>query len=210
MINVMLVDNQKIFYESLKCLLERNNLINVICYAKDFAGCLDNLRSNKIDIIIMDVVDDCFKIVEFVKNKKLDVKTLILSGNSDVELLVKANELNVDGFIMKDTTDSIELINSIFDVSRGERYIQSELIPILNNYLINLDSDKDKLELLTARELEILKMIAIGGKNSEIAAKMSISERTIKNHLTHIFDKIEVSDRTQAAVFAIKNNLIKI
>ena len=92
----------------------------------------------------------------------------------------------------------------------GESYIQPKLIPALNNRLVARDVDKDKIDLLTARELEVLIQVANGKFNKEIATSLNISERTVKNHISNIFKKIEVADRTQAAVFAIKNDIIKL
>jgi DNA-binding NarL/FixJ family response regulator len=99
---------------------------------------------------------------------------------------------------------------AIFAVLNGESYIQPNLIPELNSYLIHKDDDKIKLESLTKREVEVLIEVAKGNFNKDIALHLNISERTVKNHMVSIFKKIEVADRTQAAVFAIKNNLIKI
>ena len=92
----------------------------------------------------------------------------------------------------------------------GENYIQPKLIPSLNNYLVHKDVEVDKIKSLTRREMDVLKLMAVGGFNKDIAAKLNISERTVKNHISNIFKKIEVTDRTQAAVFAIKNNLVSI
>ena len=76
--------------------------------------------------------------------------------------------------------------------------------------MVNRDIEKDKITLLTNRELEVLAQVANGMFNKEIATNLNISERTVKNHISNIFKKIDVSDRTQAAVFAIKNNIIKL
>lgn len=81
---------------------------------------------------------------------------------------------------------------------------------LLNANLAERDVMKDKINELTKREVEVLKLLANGMFNKEIAATLNISERTVKNHVSNIFKKIMVSDRTQAAVFAIKNNLVKI
>ena len=89
-------------------------------------------------------------------------------------------------------------------------YIQPSMIPELNYRLAHRDVEKDKLESLTKREKEILIQVASGMSNKEIAINLDISERTVKNHISNIFKKIDVSDRTQAAVFAIKNDLIKV
>ena len=80
----------------------------------------------------------------------------------------------------------------------------------MNNKLVSRDIDKDKIDSLTGREIEVLIQVANGMFNKEIANTLNISERTVKNHISNIFKKIEVSDRTQAAVFAIKNDLIKL
>ena len=77
-----------------------------------------------------------------------------------------------------------------------------------NAKMIERDSDKQKIDDLTRRELDVLKLLAEGMFNKEIALKLNISERTVKNHVSNIFKKIDVADRTQAAVFAIRNNLI--
>ena len=86
----------------------------------------------------------------------------------------------------------------------------SYLIPLLNARLIKRDHDYDKIESLTKRELEVLIQIAKGLFNKEIADSLLISERTVKNHISNIFKKINVNDRTQAAVFAIRNKIVDI
>jgi DNA-binding NarL/FixJ family response regulator len=100
-----------------------------------------------------------------------------------------------------------ELVNHC---NSNNEYIQPELIPHLNSALINIDEDRVKVKLLTKRELEVLIFVAKGNFNKDIALSLDISERTVKNHISNIFRKIDVEDRTQAAVFAIKNNLIRI
>ena len=83
-------------------------------------------------------------------------------------------------------------------------------VPSLNSKMIEKNRDEGKIESLTKRELEVLKLLAVGMYNKEVAEKLNISERTVKNHVSNIFKKIEVTDRTQAAVFAIRNNLIEL
>lgn len=84
------------------------------------------------------------------------------------------------------------------------------LIPLLNSKLIARDLDAERLEQLSKREIEVLKLVAVGMFNKEIGVELGISERTVKNHLSSIFKKIDSSDRTQAAVFAIRNGLVDI
>ena len=123
--------------------------------------------------------------------------------------LIKAIDFNCDGYILKDS-DFDTLKNAIMTVYEGQTYIEPTLVPLLNVRLAERDLMKDKSKELTRREVEVLKMIASGSSNKEIASTLSISERTVKNHVSNIFKKIDVSDRTQAAVFAIKNDIIKL
>ena len=149
------------------------------------------------------------EVLKEIRENDIDIKVLMLTVHNEVEYLLKAIDIGVDGYILKDS-ESAELKKAINYVYNGESYIQSSLIPSLNSRLVNRDMDKEKIESLTKRELEVLIQVANGMFNKEIAVILSISERTVKNHISNIFKKIEVSDRTQAAVFAIKNNLIQL
>ena len=143
------------------------------------------------------------------KEKKIKTKVLVLTVHNEIDYLLKAVEIGINGYLLKDS-ESSELKKAIVSVVDGENYIQPSLIPSLNAKMIQRDNDKDKIEDLTRRELEVLKLLATGNYNKEIAEELGISERTVKNHVSNIFKKIEVTDRTQAAVFAIRNNLIMI
>ena len=149
------------------------------------------------------------EVLKEIRENDIDIKVLMLTVHNEVEYLLKAIDIGVDGYILKDS-ESAELKKAINYVYNGESYIQSSLIPSFNSRLVNRDMDKEKIESLTKRELEVLIQVANGMFNKEIAVILSISERTVKNHISNIFKKIEVSDRTQAAVFAIKNNLIQL
>ena len=130
-------------------------------------------------------------------------------SENEVEYLLKAVNIGVNGYLLKDS-ESAELKKAILAVVNGDDYIQPSLIPLLNAKMIDIDNDSVKIEKLTRRELEVLKLLAIGKYNKEVAEELEISERTVKNHVSNIFKKIGVTDRTQAAVFAIRNNLITI
>jgi len=209
MINIMLVDDHVLFRESLRVLIEKDKFIKVSCEAATMSECINCLRFHDVDIILLDITlgdENGLDILEFIRKKKINTKVIMLTMHKEVENLVRAMELKTNGYLLK-TISHDELFTAIHDVYGGIDYIQPDLLPYLNNYLINKDIDREKINLLTARELELLKMIASGKKNLEIATTLNISERTVKNHLSHVFDKLKVADRTQAAVFAIRNNL---
>ena len=209
MINIMLVDDHVLFRESLRVLIEKDKFIKVSCEAATMSECINCLRFHDVDIVLLDITlgdENGLDILEFIRKKKINTKVIMLTMHKEVENLVRAMELKTNGYLLKTITHD-ELFTAIHDVYGGIDYIQPDLLPYLNNYLINKDIDREKINQLTARELELLKMIASGKKNLEIATTLNISERTVKNHLSHVFDKLKVADRTQAAVFAIRNNL---
>ena len=149
------------------------------------------------------------EVLQRIKDMKMKIKVMVLTVHNEVEYLLKAVDIGVNGYLLKDS-ESAELKKAILAVVNGEDYIQPSLIPVLNSKMLDRDSDSSKIESLTRRELEVLKMLSYGTYNKEIAEQLNISERTVKNHVSNIFKKIGVTDRTQAAVFAIRNNLITI
>ncbi len=212
MIEIMLVDDHKMIREGIRQLLEFNEDFKVVYEAENGKDCLSFLKDKTVDVILMDInmpVMDGIATLSEIRNRKIDVKVLMLTVHNEVEYLVKATDIGCEGYLLKDA-GSEELKTAIYSVYRGESYIQPKLINELNNYLIHKDSDMDKITSLTKREMDVLKLVAMGEFNKNIASKLNISERTVKNHIFNIFKKIDVSDRTQAAVFAIKNDLISI
>ena len=210
MIEVMLVDDHKMVREGMKQLLEFDNEIKVIAEASGGAECLEILQEKIPDVLLLDInmpEMNGIEVVKKIRKNNIPVKILMLTVHKEVEYLLHLMDLGIEGYILKDS-DSTELIKAIEAVVKGETYIQAELMPALNSKLVKRDTDKDKLDMLTDREIEVLKLVAVGKFNKEIAVQLHISERTVKNHISNIFKKIDVSDRTQAAVFAIKNNMI--
>mgnify|MGYP004579084719 FL=1 len=212
MINVMLADDHVLIREGIKQLLEFDGSMKVIAEASDGIECLEKLKNVKPDILLLDInmpKMNGIDVLKELKEKNDPLKVLILTVHSEVEYLVKAVDIGANGYILKDS-GSAELKQAINAVIDEGSYIQPNLIPALNSRLINRDMDKEKLASLTKREVEILTQVACGMFNKEIAVNLNISERTVKNHISNIFKKIDASDRTQAAVFAIRNNIVNL
>lgn len=211
-IKVMLADDHVLIREGIRQLLEFDGTIEVIEEANDGEECLEKLKDTNPDILLLDInmpKKNGIEVLENIKKNNMNVKVLLLTVHNEVEYLLKAVDIGVDGYILKDT-ESTELKKAILSILNGENYIQPNLVPALNSKLVSRDKDKDKIDALTNREMEVLICVANGMFNREIADELNISERTVKNHVTNIFKKIDVADRTQAAVFAIKNDIIKL
>ncbi|MDY2910793.1 MAG: response regulator transcription factor [Agathobacter sp.] len=211
-IKIMITDDHSMIREGLKNLLELDGDIEVIAEAVDGEDCLDKLLTVTPDVLLLDINMprmNGLEVLKKLKERKSKVKVLVLTVHNETEYLMKAVEIGINGYVLKDS-ESAELRKAICAINDGENYIQPSLIPSLNSKMIEKNEDEIKIESLTKRELQVLKELAIGKFNRDIAKEMEISERTVKNHISSIFKKLDVTDRTQAAVFAIKNDLIKI
>lgn len=212
-INIMIADDHSMVREGIKQLLELDGDITVIAEANNGKQCLELLDEQRTDVLLLDINMpnlNGLQVLQNIRDRRLKVKVLILTIHNEVEYLMRAVEIGVNGYVLKDS-DSNVLKKAIFSVYMGDTFIQPELAPLLkvkmdekNNYSENSDN------ILTRREIEVLKLIAEGLFNKEIAYTLAISEKTVKNHVSNIFKKINVSDRTQAAVYAIKNNFVEL
>ena len=211
-VKVMITDDHSLIREGLKQLLELEGDFQVIAEACDGIDWMEKLKEQIPDVLLLDINMprmNGLEVLQKIKDEKIDVKILVLTVHNEVEYLLKAVDIGINGYLLKDS-ESSELKKAILSVVDGEDYIQPSLIPVLNAKMIDRDMDSEKIEKLTKRELEVLKLLAVGMYNKGVADELHISERTVKNHVSSIFKKIDVSDRTQAAVFAIRNNLISI
>jgi DNA-binding NarL/FixJ family response regulator len=211
-VEIMIADDHSMIREGLKTLLELDGEIQVIEEAVDGKDCLEKLEKVKPEVLLLDINMpnvNGLEVLRSLKESNSEVKSVVLTVHNEIEYLMKAIELGTDGYVLKDS-DSAELKKAIFTVLDGETYIQPSLIPELNAKRLSKNEDDSKISDLTKRELEVLKLLSVGMYNKEIAEKLEISERTVKNHVSNIFKKLEVTDRTQAAVFTIRNNLIQI
>jgi len=209
-IKVIIADDHSIVREGLRQLIELDDEIEVIDEAADGKQCLAILENVKPDVLLLDVnmpEMNGLEVLQALKNNHSETKVLILTIHNEVDYLIKAVDLGVNGYILKDS-DFADLKTAIVEVYNGGNYFQPSLVPYLKNSLSYVHEDLDIN--LTGRELQVLKLLATGLYNKEIADTLFISEKTVKNHVSNIFKKINVSDRTQAAIYAIKNNIIEI
>lgn len=211
-IKIVIADDHSMIREGLKQLLELDGDIQVVGEAGNGEECLNIINEVKPDVVLLDInmpVMNGLKMLETLRNSSnKSQKVLILTIHNEVEYLMKAIDIGVEGYVLKDAESAV-LKKAIYTVNSGEKYIDFSMVPILNEKQAQ-ENEKVEDEKLTRREIEVLKLLAEGLFNKEIAYKLSISEKTVKNHVSNIFKKIGVFDRTQAAVYAIKNNIVEL
>jgi len=212
-INVMIADDHSMVREGIKQLLELDGDISVVAEASNGKECIELLDEKRTDVLLLDInmpYMNGLQVLQYLREKDIKIKVLILTIHNEVEYLVKAVEIGVDGYVLKDSNSSV-LKKAIYSVYNGETFIEAELAPLMKIKLEEKNiNNNNVISTLTKREIEVLKLLAEGLFNKEIAFTLAISEKTVKNHVSNIFKKINVSDRTQAAVFAIRHNLVDI
>lgn len=205
MIRLLVADDHALIRKGLVQLIEMEKDIKVISQASNGEEAYKLAKKFMPDLILMDVnmpVMNGIKAAKMLKEEKHPSKVLFLTIYNDREYLLEALKLGVEGYILKDA-EYDDLIKAIRTIYNGGVYIH----PSLMEEIDNIDHETLKKDL-TPREIEILKLISKGYSNKEIAQKLFLSEKTVKNHVYNIFKKLDVKDRTQAAIYMLKNETI--
>ncbi|MFC3883885.1 response regulator [Bacillus songklensis] len=211
-IRVLIADDHHVVRRGLLFFLKTQKDIEVIGEAKDGAEAVELAQKLHPDVVLMDLVMPNMDGIEATKKLKElmpSTKVLILTSFSDQDHVIQGIRAGAVGYQLKDAEPD-ELVNAIFAVHRGE----SQLHPkVTSHVLTHLSSgnqqEQNPLEELTKREREVLTEIAKGKSNKEIASTLYITEKTVKTHVSNILAKLNLADRTQAALFAVKNGFVE-
>lgn len=210
-IRVVLCDDHTLFRQGIKKLLELEEDIRVVGEANNGQEMLDILKNTRPDIILMDIgmpVMDGVTAAYKVKKISPNTSIVILTVYEDEPHIFEAIKAGAMGYLLKDVSIE-ELTGAIRKVYKGEALIQ----PIIAAKVLKEFAMTDKRKMkngdkfyndLTEKEKEILRLIVLGGTNKEIAKKLGITEKTVKNHLSSIFCTLHVNNRTQAAIYALE------
>lgn len=211
-IRVLIADDHTMVRQGLKQILELENDMTVIAQAPNGEEAIKLAKECNPDVILMDINMPGMNGLQAIKEMKEDnipSKIIVLTIHEDREYLFKTLQMGAEGYVLKDAEPCI-LLEAIRSVNSGQPYIQAnmtrELVREFNKISLH-EKAKTEENNLTAREVEVLELIAEGMINKEIAKRLYISEKTVKNHVSNIFRKLNVSDRTQAAIYAFKHNL---
>ncbi|HCC06942.1 MAG TPA: DNA-binding response regulator [Clostridiales bacterium] len=207
-INIIIVDDHPLIREGLSKILGMDENINILAEGNTGAKAIEIIKEHIPDVALLDInMPELSGLDALPTIKKLGVKTkiLMLTAYDDHKHLKDAMQLGADGYILKDS-DYTTIITAIKALHSGKKYIQPEL----SSYLIDKpmsNLDIDNLNNLTKREYEVLLLIADGLSNIDIADKLFISEKTVKNHISNIYLKLNIKDRSHAILFVLNNHL---
>ncbi|WP_160683482.1 response regulator transcription factor [Clostridium sp. C2-6-12] len=218
MTTVIIAEDQKLLRESFKNIIENNSDIKVVACATNGKEAYDLCKEYKPDVVLMDLSMPICNGTEATKLIKTDfpsIKVLILTASNDKVDVTEAIINGADGYVLKNIGTE-ELILSIKSTSLGLGIVDKDL---LEPVVLNLNKENKKTGniivdvsginvSLTERELSIVSMIVEGKDNKEIGASLFIAEGTVKNIITEIISKLQLKDRTQLAVYAVRNELV--
>jgi DNA-binding NarL/FixJ family response regulator len=207
--NILLVEDQGIVRQGLKMMIEQDKTLKVSAEAENGLQAINKMQSHAIDMIIMDIrmpEMNGLEATRIIKKQWPLVKILILTTFNDDEYALQALKEGASGFLLK-TSQGEKLIQSIHSCLNGGMSLQDEVAAKVVPKLLSHQKDPRQIPPLTERELSITQLVGKGRTNKEIAGELHLSIGTVKNHLTQILQKLELRDRTQLAIYAVKNDI---
>jgi NarL family two-component system response regulator LiaR len=208
---VVICDDQAIVRDGLEMLLKLEPDVEVVGMAEDGAAVVDMVAKKKPDLVLMDLKMPIMNGVEAtrqIRAKYPEVKILVLTTYDDDEWVFDAIQAGASGYLLKDTPRD-DVVKAIRGTVVGKAYVDPS---IAGKVLRQASSHQTKpstliVSKLTDREIEVLRLVAKGLSNTDIADRLFLSEGTVRNHVSAILAKLDVTDRTQAAVIAIQHGL---
>ena len=211
-IKILIADDHPVVRAGLFAMLSREREFEVVGEAKDGVEAVNKAKKLSPDIVLMDLRMpelDGVEAMEQIKSAKPDTKFIILTTYSDDEYIFRGIEAGARAYLLKDAPRE-ELFEAIRVVHRGESLIQPAVASRVLDRLTELSRHAPSGEGLSERELEVLRLVAKGAANKEIAVQLSITQSTVKTHITSIFQKLDVNDRTEAVTQALRKGIIRL
>lgn len=208
---ILLCDDQAVIRDGLELLLNLEKDFEVVGLAQDGAEAVDIVKQKQPDLVLMDLNMPIMNGIEATREihaKFPNIKILVLTTYDDDEWVFDAVRAGASGYLFKDTPRQ-KIVEAIRGTMDGKSFLDPAVAGKLMNQVASKQTQPTSIlaDKLTERELDVLRLIAKGINNSEIAAQLHLSEGTVRNHVSAILDKLGVSDRTQAAVIAIQHGL---
>lgn len=211
-VRVLIADDQTLFRVGLARLLSEDPRVEVVGQAGDGLEAVRLARSLQPDVVLMDLKMpelDGIEATRRIVAEQPSVRVLLLTGFEADNHVLQALRAGASGYILKDSRpDSI--VSSLLAVQAGERVMASVVANRVLEMLTGTTTAKEFYDGLTAREIEILKLLAAGKANKQIAFQLKISEKTVRNHVSNMYEKLGIYDRSQAVLYAVRKGLVEV
>jgi DNA-binding NarL/FixJ family response regulator len=211
-VRVLVADDQTLFRVGLAGLLSKDDRVEVVGQAGDGMEALHLCEELEPDVVLMDIRMpnlDGIKATELIHAARPATRVLILTSLDADSHVMAALKVGASGYVLKDSSPDA-LVASILTVMSGERVMGGVVAERVLAMLTGETTTQEFYDGLTRREVEILKLIAAGAGNKQITQKLSISEKTVRNHISNMYEKLGLSDRTQMVLYAARKGLIQL
>ncbi len=216
MIRLLLADDHTLVRQGIRRILEMETDLHVVGEASNGEETIKMARDLRPDVILMDVnmpVMNGVVATRLIRQELPEIAVIALTIHEDEEYLFELVKVGAAGYLLKDV-EPASLVEAIHRVAEGQSYLHpavaAKLMGGYNRLLQQKETAATTARLLSEREIEVLVYIAKGLHNDAIAEKLFISEKTVKNHITNILRKLDVEDRTQAVIKAVKLGLVSL
>jgi NarL family two-component system response regulator LiaR len=213
-IKVLLVDDHQVVRQGLRTFLELHTDMVVIGEAEDGIQAVELVRKLEPDVVLMDLVMphmDGIAATQQIRKLGLPTKVIALTSFSEDDKVFPAIQAGAASYLLKDVSPD-DLVDAIRAVQHGQARLHPDITRKLMEQVsqIHDTAQETSVEELTEREQEVICLVAVGRNNREIAQELFISEKTVKTHISNILGKLNLEHRTQLAIYAIKNKLVKV
>jgi DNA-binding NarL/FixJ family response regulator len=209
-VRLVLADDHRIILEGLEQLFRREKDFEVVDTATTGEEALTAVRKHHPDVLVLDIrmpKGDGLSVLRQIHTEKLPTRVVLLTATLDEDEVLEAMQHGVSGLVLKESA-AVGLVQTVRRVQRGERALEPSLVTRALDRLAQREEAKKIAEVLSKRETEIVKMVAAGLRNKEIALKLTIGEGTVKTHLHTIYEKLGVHGRVELTMYAYERGLI--
>ncbi len=211
-IKILVVDDHTVLRDGIKALLSLHDDIEIVGEASEGKEAIDKVRELNPDVVIMDIAMpgmDGLEATRRIRKRNPDVKVLVLSQYDNREYIISCIKAGTSGYIPKRALGS-ELVSAIRSVNRGDSFLYPSAASALIDDYLNRPAGEDPYENLTAREREVLKLIADGHTSREIAEMLFLSLKTVLGHRAKVMEKLDLHNRTELIKFAMRKGLVTV
>jgi DNA-binding NarL/FixJ family response regulator len=211
-VRVLIADDQNLFRSGLVHLLSEDAQVSVVAEASDGVQAVNLCQSLAPDVVLMDLKMpnmDGIEATQRIVAAQPTVRVLMLTTFEADSYVIAALRAGASGYVLKDSTPDA-IVSSIVAVNQGERVMSGAVANRVIALVTGNSTPKEFYDGLTARELEILRLIATGAANKQIAFRLKISEKTVRNHVSNMYEKLNIYDRSQAVLYAVRKGLVEL